>query len=145
MLVISTFLLLALLVGAARSTLAQDAGSGQQPDLTATPTQAAIHLPIIGRPPLTPKDPKPATTFTKAANAAMAAELPFGDTQAYTDVQYNLIAPLPAQVVTTTAEAGIAWDPYRYSFIPLNAPTPDTVNPSLWRQSQLVNFAASSR
>jgi alkyl sulfatase BDS1-like metallo-beta-lactamase superfamily hydrolase len=129
-------LLLASIAGVAGSTLAQDAQPGQMPELT--PTPARFFFPLAHRQPLTPKDPKPATEFTKAANAALAAELPFGDTQAYTDVQRNLIAPLLAEVITTTN--GVAWDPQKYAFIPLYASTPDTVNPSLWRQSQLVNY-----
>jgi alkyl sulfatase BDS1-like metallo-beta-lactamase superfamily hydrolase len=138
-------LLLALLVVCIGSALAQAAepatapSAPSAPDLTPTPGPRLFFFPSVHRPPTTPRDPKPATAFTKAANAALAAQLPFGDTQAYTDVQRNLIAPLPPQPITTTN--AIAWDPQRYSFIPLYAATPDTVNPSLWRQSQLVNYA----
>jgi alkyl sulfatase BDS1-like metallo-beta-lactamase superfamily hydrolase len=139
---IVALLLFVLLAGSAGSTLAQPAGPAVMPDLTPAPGATpgtTLYFPMAHRQPTTPRDPKPATEFTKAANTAHAAELPFGDTHAYTDVQRNLIAPLPPQVITSTN--GIAWDPQRYSFIPLNAPTPDTTNPSLWRQSQLVNYA----
>jgi alkyl sulfatase BDS1-like metallo-beta-lactamase superfamily hydrolase len=133
---LAAVLLLATLAGVAGSTLAQDTQPGQAPDVT--PPAVRFFLPLTHRQPATPKDPKPATEFTKAANAALAAELPFGDTQAYTDVLRNLMVSLPDEVITTTN--GIAWNPQAYSFIPLYAPTPDTVNPSLWRQSQLVNY-----
>src|SRR3546814_2956771 len=32
------------------------------------------------------------------------------------------------------------WNPQQYSFITTDAEAPDTVNPSLWRQSQLINI-----
>ena len=33
------------------------------------------------------------------------------------------------------------WNPEQYSFITEDAAAPDTVNPSLWRQSQLINIS----
>lgn len=45
-----------------------------------------------------------------------------------------------------TGEQGDAiWNPQQYRFITLDAEAPDTVNPSLWRQSQVINVPASSR
>src|SRR3546814_9145301 len=32
------------------------------------------------------------------------------------------------------------WNPQQYSFITTDAEAPDTVNPSLWRQSPLINI-----
>ncbi|MCB0023374.1 MAG: MBL fold metallo-hydrolase [Caldilinea sp.] len=92
-------------------------------------------------PPLGPKEPKDATAFTKALNERLKIELPFDNTQAFTDVQRGLIAPLPTQVISTTDGSGVAWDPEKFSFITLDALAPDTVNPSLWRESQLANVA----
>ena len=33
------------------------------------------------------------------------------------------------------------WNPQQYSFVTADAEAPDTVNPSLWRQSQLINMS----
>ena len=57
-------------------------------------------------PPLGPKEPKDATAFTKALNERLKIELPFDNTQAFTDVQRGLIAPLPTQVISTTDGSG---------------------------------------
>ena len=35
----------------------------------------------------------------------------------------------------------MVWDPNKYGFVKDDVPAPDTVNPSLWRQSQLVNIS----
>lgn len=87
-----------------------------------------------------PNEPKAATNSTKASNAAYLAELPFSNTQSFTDAQRGLIATVPTTPVLT-AEGSVAWDPTRYDFVTIEAPPPETVNPSLWRQSQLVNIS----
>jgi alkyl sulfatase BDS1-like metallo-beta-lactamase superfamily hydrolase len=35
----------------------------------------------------------------------------------------------------------VVWDPQQYAFIKEGEKAPDTVNPSLWRQSQLINIS----
>lgn len=84
--------------------------------------------------------PKDATDATKSANAQLLKELPFDDTSDFDDAKKGLIAPLPSELIK--GESGNAvWNPEQYSFIKPDAKAPDTVNPSLWRQSQLINIS----
>jgi alkyl sulfatase BDS1-like metallo-beta-lactamase superfamily hydrolase len=85
-------------------------------------------------------DAKGATDATKAANAAVLGQLPFGDKTAFELAHKGFIAPLPQEVITGKASNAI-WDPKKYAFIKEGEPAPDTVNPSLWRQSQLLNIS----
>jgi alkyl sulfatase BDS1-like metallo-beta-lactamase superfamily hydrolase len=77
------------------------------------------------------------TTYTVQANQQFAKNLPFSDIQDYTNAQKGFIAK-PASLVIKDDKGNVVWDftPYP-KFEALNTPTPDTVNPSLWRQSQL--------
>lgn len=83
---------------------------------------------------------KDATAPTKAANAELLTELPFDDTTDFANAKRGLIAPLPSEVIQSQAGNPI-WNPRQYSFITEGAAAPDTVNPSLWRQSQLINMS----
>ena len=86
------------------------------------------------------QDPRQdATDATKAANAALLDQLPFADTSDFDNAKRGLIAPLPTDMIEGAAGNPI-WNPQLYSFITEDAPAPDTVNPSLWRQSQLINL-----
>ncbi|MEV6191168.1 alkyl sulfatase dimerization domain-containing protein [Streptomyces sp. NPDC051920] len=80
----------------------------------------------------TPGDAQP---FLSQQQERLRERLPFSDTQDVDDAARGLIARLaPA---TVAAEDGrIVWDSDTYAF--LGGDAPDTVNPSLWRQSQLV-------
>jgi alkyl sulfatase BDS1-like metallo-beta-lactamase superfamily hydrolase len=81
-----------------------------------------------------------ATAATKAANDRLLEELPFDDTSDFDNAKRGLIAPLPAAMIE--GEAGnTIWNPQQYGFITPDAAAPDTVNPSLWRQSQLINLS----
>ena len=83
---------------------------------------------------------KDASEATKLANDALKQELPFDDTSDFENARRGLIAPLPSEVIT--GEAGnTIWNPGQYGFITEEAVAPDTVNPSLWRQSQLINIS----
>ncbi len=84
--------------------------------------------------------PKPATAATKAANAKLLQELPFGDKTSFEAAHKGFIAPLPQNVLTGPSGNAI-WDPAKYAFIKEGIAAPDTVNPSLWRQSQLINIS----
>lgn len=86
------------------------------------------------------EQPKPATEATKAANAKLLQELPFNDKTSFDWAHRGFIAPLP-QNVLTGANGNPIWDPARYAFIKEGMAAPDTVNPSLWRQSQLINIS----
>lgn len=85
--------------------------------------------------------PKPATAATKAANEAVLKELPFQNREDFAEAQRGLIAPIDPPVVRGASGLPI-WDLTAYSrFVDLDTPAPDTVNPSLWRQLQLLTIA----
>jgi alkyl sulfatase BDS1-like metallo-beta-lactamase superfamily hydrolase len=52
------------------------------------------------------------------------------------DADRGLIARLPGEVVA--ADGHVVFDPAGYDFVRDDAPAPTTVNPSLWRQSQVI-------
>ncbi|MGH6897133.1 MAG: alkyl/aryl-sulfatase [Geminicoccaceae bacterium] len=83
---------------------------------------------------------KDATAATKAANDRLLDELPFSDRSDFESAKRGLIAPLPSAMIQGQAGNPI-WNPEQYGFITEGAATPDTVNPSLWRQSQLINIS----
>ena len=70
-----------------------------------------------------------------AANEAVRADLPFADAQDFEDAERGFLGRLDPCVVHA-ADGRVVWDnePYR-AFLQGDAPA--TVNPSLWRQSQL--------
>ncbi|MEI8050166.1 MAG: alkyl sulfatase dimerization domain-containing protein [Actinomycetes bacterium] len=80
---------------------------------------------------------KPATPVTAAMNDAVHAALPFDDTRDFDDVARGLIAELPDGGRITNDEGRVVWDLSKFSYV-LDAEAPDTVNPSLWRQTQLI-------
>lgn len=93
---------------------------------------------------------RPATEHTRAANAAMSKELDFADLQDFQDAQRGFLAPLPDRGRILDARGRETWNLAPYDFLApamsrdfppsviMPTPAPDTVNPSLWRQSQLV-------
>ncbi len=81
---------------------------------------------------------KPATAFVAAQQTDLRARLPFSDVRDFDDASRGLIAPIEGPVL---AEDGtVLWDNSTYSFLtgPGSDTAPDTVNPSLWRQSRLA-------
>lgn len=81
---------------------------------------------------------KPATAATKAANAAVLKELPFNDRADFEDAQRGLIAK-PDTLTIKNDKGDVVWDLEQYkTYISIDKPAPDTVNPSLWRNTQLV-------
>jgi alkyl sulfatase BDS1-like metallo-beta-lactamase superfamily hydrolase len=81
---------------------------------------------------------KPASEATKAANAAVLKELPFSNKQAFEDSARGFIAPLENNGVVKNAKGDIIWDLPKFDFLSGDKPAPDTVNPSLWRQAQIM-------
>src|ERR1700744_3219709 len=79
---------------------------------------------------------KDASKSTKPANAKLLEELPFEDQRDFEEATRGMIAPLSTEAVTGAGGRPI-WDPSVFAFIEEGSPAPDTVNPSLWRQSQL--------
>lgn len=70
-----------------------------------------------------------------AANAAVLSELPFSDRQDYVDAECGFIASLPDATIQNSAGRQV-WSIADYAFLKEDQ-VPATVNPSLWRQSQL--------
>lgn len=93
---------------------------------------------------------KPATEHTRAAHAAMSKEVDFADRQDFQDAQRGFLAPLPDRGRILDANGRETWNLAPYDFLApamsrdfpssviMPTQAPDTVNPSLWRQSQLV-------
>jgi linear primary-alkylsulfatase len=79
-----------------------------------------------------------ATAATEAANEKLASSLAFEDTRDFDEAKRGLIAPLPDGGRVRGADGGPVWDLSRFEFIHQHDDVPPTVNPSLWRQTQLV-------
>ena len=78
---------------------------------------------------------KAATAAVKARQAAVKAELPFSDRADFADAARGFVATM-ADVHIVNDKGRTVWNLGPYGF--LNEPdSPDTVNPSLWRQAQL--------
>ena len=84
--------------------------------------------------------PKDATTATQQANNALFNQLPFSDNTDFTNAHKGFIAPIPQEIIKGE-QGNVIWDPQQYSFIKEGDKAPDSVNPSLWRQSQLINIS----
>ncbi|MFO1157681.1 MAG: alkyl sulfatase dimerization domain-containing protein [Reyranellaceae bacterium] len=78
------------------------------------------------------RDAEPAT---RAANAAMAARLPFGESADFEAAKRGLIATVPEGLVRT-GSGTVLWNLGEYAFIDGEL-APATVNPSLWRMARL--------
>jgi alkyl sulfatase BDS1-like metallo-beta-lactamase superfamily hydrolase len=83
-------------------------------------------------------DPKPATRWTAEANARLLDRLPFEDTSDFEDARRGFIADTPHRRIANP-DGSVAFDLDAYGFVS-EADAPATVNPSLWRQSQLVGI-----
>ena len=80
---------------------------------------------------------KPASSFTRDANAAVAARLPLDDPADGERNGRGLLVHEDSLVLHNTETGRVVWDMDRFRFI--TGPAPDTVNPSLWRQETLTN------
>jgi alkyl sulfatase BDS1-like metallo-beta-lactamase superfamily hydrolase len=80
--------------------------------------------------------PRSASPTTTSAHHAAAGRLALDDRADFALADRGLIAPLPGPL---RAEDGhVLFDPAAYSHLAEDAPCPDTVHPSLWRQSQII-------
>ncbi len=100
---------------------------------------------LVGRTSLLPAQngaavsgPKPATVATKQRNAEFLKTHPFKDTLDFELAKKGFIAELPNGGVVKNAGGQVVWDASAYDFIRQGEDAPDTVNPSLWRQAQLL-------
>ncbi|WP_308367101.1 MULTISPECIES: alkyl sulfatase dimerization domain-containing protein [unclassified Microbulbifer] len=84
------------------------------------------------------QESKPATEATRKENAAVEQQLPFEEQQDFKDVKRGFIAPLPDKGVIKNDEGLPVWDLSAYAFAQ-GKDAPDSVNPSLWRQLQLLS------
>lgn len=75
------------------------------------------------------------TQTTRAANLALAKRLPLADQSDFQDASRGFLAAIEASAILNTDGESV-WDIGQYDFV--NGPAPDTVNPSLWRQGELV-------
>ncbi|WP_395725380.1 alkyl/aryl-sulfatase [Nakamurella sp.] len=78
--------------------------------------------------------PKPASPTIARQQADLLSRLPFSDKQDFEDVRRGLVAPIEGPVLAD--DGTVLWDNSTYGF--LQGDAPDSVNPSLWRQSRLV-------
>ena len=82
---------------------------------------------------------KEASVHTKNFHQSIYESYPFEDTLSFEDAQRGFIAPLLNNGHIEKAEGGSIWDLGSFSsFINDSTKAPLTVNPSLWRQSQLL-------
>ncbi|SDS94193.1 Alkyl sulfatase BDS1, metallo-beta-lactamase superfamily [Brevibacterium siliguriense] len=78
---------------------------------------------------------KEPSSAIRDAQARIAAKLPFDDVQDFEDADRGFLGTL-ADPVIRNDEGDVVWDATSYDFI--SGEAPESVNPSLWRQSQLV-------
>lgn len=94
---------------------------------------------LISLPAMAQEVAKEATAQTKSANDALYGQLPFTDKTDFSNAHKGFIAPLPQELIKGK-QGNTIWNPQQYAFIKEGDKAPDTVNPSLWRQSQLINI-----
>jgi len=80
-----------------------------------------------------------ATETTQQAQQAVTEELPFENREDFEDAKRGFIATQSDPEIKD-AQGRVVWRLDAFDFIGEEAPAPDTVNPSLWRQSQIVRM-----
>lgn len=78
---------------------------------------------------------KEPTAAVRTAQSDIAASLPFNDTRDFEDADRGFLGTLKDPAIRND-QGEVVWDASSYDFISGDAP--DSVNPSLWRQSTLV-------
>ena len=81
------------------------------------------------------KDVKPATEYTAQINAAVYDELDFSDTQEAEFAQRGLI-DAPENLEILDEDGQVIWSQAAYEFLHDYEKAPDSVNPSLWENTQ---------
>ena len=92
-----------------------------------------VGLSLATTPALAAETPSAATI---RAQAALKKTLPFEDRQDFDFASRGYLGTL-ADPIIRRADGAVAWDLTAYDF--LQGDAPDTVNPSLWRQAQLLS------
>ena len=81
------------------------------------------------------EESKDASSFTKEKNAQVLKDLPFSDTQDFTDAKRGFIATTP-ELIIKNDKGEVVWDMKSYEY-QMGTGVPVTVNPSLWRVAQI--------
>lgn len=102
---------------------------GQQPDISETPAPSATAL-EAGLP-----MPGSATSATRQANATLSERLDLSQGSDGEDARRDRIAFIEEDAILD-ANGNVVWAIPQFEF--LDGDAPETVNPSLWRQSQLA-------
>ena len=84
-----------------------------------------------------PGTPRDATPTTATANHAAVARYDLDDRRDFADADRGFVAGFPGGKVMG-ADGHVIFDEHDYEYVADDAPAPDTVNPSLWRQSQVI-------
>ncbi|BBN59486.1 alkyl/aryl-sulfatase [Hydrogenovibrio marinus] len=85
---------------------------------------------------------KSASKYTVSMNDALYKTLPFANKTDFENAKKGFIAPLPNNGVVKDAKGNVVWDLGAYlSYIKEGTKSPDTVNPSLWRQAELLMYS----
>ena len=79
-----------------------------------------------------------ATDFTKAANEKLLGELPFDYSKDFEDAERGFVAPLSNGGKVSAADGRPVYDGGALDFVEEGSSAPESVNPSLWRNAQLV-------
>ncbi|NGO74176.1 MBL fold metallo-hydrolase [Streptomyces sp. YC504] len=82
--------------------------------------------------------PKAASAATAAVNRAAVALYDFADREDFETSRRGLVAPIPDGKIPL-ADGSLLFDASSTAFLNGDAEAPDTVNPSLWRQSQIIH------
>ena len=97
-----------------------------------------VGLAVVALPLTAATEAKPATKYTIEANKKVYEALPFSDKEDFKNATRGLISK-PDKLTITTKDGKPVWDLEEYKkFITIDKKAPDTVNPSLWRNSQLT-------
>lgn len=81
--------------------------------------------------------PKPASESTILANSAAQSRYNFEDTADFDRARRGLLGQIESEAINS--ELGVpVWEPSQYKFV--SGESPDSVNPSLWRQAALNNI-----
>lgn len=82
---------------------------------------------------------KPATETTRQVNDRARQEIRLNDERDFAEMRRGRIAPLPDGGVVRDAAGNTVAETGSFGFVKSGAGAPDSVNPSLWRQSQLMS------
>lgn len=82
--------------------------------------------------------PQPASRATLENYENLIQTLPFDDQRSFDEAKAGFIAPLPNDGIVKNENGDVVYDLKQFEFIMQGSTAPETVNPSLWRQAQLI-------